>query len=261
MNSADFVTLNHILAEVTTTVNDEEFRNGLTKGWYVSRVQDALQELAFDTFFQKITIDLDVPQQSLQLDMPENIFNIREMYVYNGDGCCSPNNSQRVYWKRQFNNKNGNGNGYTAAVKDRGFNTGNDPFIPNGNYDYWNNMVGTTRTKYYANVSEGKIMFSSDCRGFSKVRIVANGAGTAIGDLPVIPKFLERAVNDYVEERFYNTMKARDRRAYAAAWSETYNKLNDPVNGSWKKARMRVASLDTWQKESLEEYISSMYHK
>lgn len=257
MNSFDFTSVNHILAEVTVTVNDEKFRNGLTKGWYVSRIQDALQELAFDTFFQKVTLDLDLPLDTLQLDFPENIFNIRELYVYNGDDCCSPTASQVVHWKRQFNNKNGQGNFYTARIKDRAFGNGNDPFLPNNGFESSGYWYGS---KYYANVAEGKIMFSSDCRGFTKVRIVANGAGCPIGDLPVVPKFFERAVNDYVEEKFFNTMKNRDR-SFAPRWSEAYNKLNDLRIGSWKKAQMRVSSMDSFEKESLEEYLSSMWHK
>lgn len=261
MEANSFVSLNHILAEVTVTVNDENFRKGLSKGWYVSRIQDALQELAFDTFFQKITIDLELPKETLQLEMPNNIFNIREMYVFNGDGCCMPNSSQIVHWKREFNNKNGKGNAYTARVKDRGFGNGDDPFVPSNNWGYWDSMIGITRNMYYANVSEGKIMFSSACRGFNNVRIVANGMGADIGEILIIPRFFERAINDFVEERFYNTMKGREPRLYTGLWQMAYNKLNDPRIGSWKKATMRISSMQTWEKQDLEEYISSMWHK
>jgi hypothetical protein len=56
-------------------------------------------------------------------------------------------------------------------------------------------------------------------------------------------------------------MKARDPRMYRPLWSDAYSKLNDLVNGSWNKARKRIKSMDSKQKDSMNEYISSMYHK
>ena len=85
--------------------------------------------------------------------------------------------------------------------------------------------------------------------------------GVENGDLPVIPRFFERAVVDYVEEKFYNAMKARDPRMYRPLWTDAYQKLNDLVNGSWNKAKKRIKAMDSKEKASMEEYISSMYHK
>jgi hypothetical protein len=85
--------------------------------------------------------------------------------------------------------------------------------------------------------------------------------GVENGDLPIIPRFFERAVVEYVEERFYNAMKARDPRIYRVLWSDAYARLNDPVNGGWNKARKRIKAMDSQEKESMEEYISSMFHK
>jgi hypothetical protein len=88
-----------------------------------------------------------------------------------------------------------------------------------------------------------------------------NGMGVPNGDLPIVPRFFERAVVDYVEEKFYNAMKSRDPRMYRPLWSDASLKLNDLTNGSWNKARKRIKAMDTREKESMEEYISSMYHK
>jgi hypothetical protein len=85
--------------------------------------------------------------------------------------------------------------------------------------------------------------------------------GTAIGDEPLIPRFFERVINDYIEERFYNAMKGRDSRRFRPLWSDAYNRLYDRRDGSWRKAEMRISSMDSAERESLEEYISSMYHK
>jgi hypothetical protein len=85
--------------------------------------------------------------------------------------------------------------------------------------------------------------------------------GVENGELPVIPRFFERAVVDYVEEKFYNAMKARDVRMYRPLWQDAFTKLNDIVNGSWNKAKKRIKAMDSKEKASMEEYISSMYHK
>ena len=256
MTSNDFVSVEHILADVTTTVNDAEFKNGFSKGWYVSRIQDAMQELSFDTYWQKIQQDVDMPQNCM-MEMPKNVFNIREIYLYNGE-ICNPLNSQVVYWKRLFNNTS-EGQGYTAKVKDDGSNSG-DIFQPNQR-SLSRGTNGWFGPKYYYNVMNGLLMLSQACTGFSYIRIIYNGMGVENGDMPIIPRFFERAVVDYVEERFYNAMKSRDPRKYRGLWNDSFQRLNDLRSGSWKKAKGRIKSMDTQEKESMEEYISSMYHK
>lgn len=256
MTSNDYVSIEHLLAEVTATVNDTDYKKGFPKGWYISRLQDAMQELSFDTFWLKVQQDVVMPE-NCQLEMPKNTFNIREIYLYNGS-LCNPQKTQMVYWKRLFNNT-ASGDGYTAQVKDDGSN-GSDIYQPNQRV-YTGNMQGFYGPKYYYNVLNGLVMFSRECKGYSFVRIVYNGMGVENGDLPVIPRFFERAVVDYVEEKFYNAMKARDVRMYRPLWTDAYQKLNDLVNGSWNKAKKRIKAMDSKEKASMEEYISSMYHK
>jgi len=210
MNANDFVSVNHILAESTQNLNDVDFRNGFSTGWFVSRIQDCLQELAFDTFYSTVTIDLDVPKESLGLELPKNIFNIREIHLYNGE-CCSPAASQVVHYKRLYNNQ-GKGEGYTARIKDMGEKAQADPFLPD--HFNFNSSFAYLGTKYFANVQNGLLMISSDCKEFDKIRIVANTMGVEVGDEPLIPRFFERAINDYIEEKYYNAMKSRDVRRY-----------------------------------------------
>lgn len=247
MDSNDFVSVNHILAEALVNVDDQQLRKGLTKGWFISRIQDALQELAFDTFYQKITNDYDFPQDKLALEMPKNAFNLREIYVYNGD-CCTPSNSAVVHWKRLYNNKGGSSSGYTSRVKSSESANGADPFLPR--------HQGADRY-LYASVQNGVIMFSSSCASYSRVRLVYNGMGVEIGEEPIIPRYFERYINDYIEERYYSAMKAREPRKYRILWQDAYNKLDREM----QKAKMRVSSMNTFEKESLEEYIGNIYAK
>ncbi len=41
----------------------------------------------------------------------------------------------------------------------------------------------------------------------------------------------------------------------------TNDSSNDLVNGSLNKAKKRIKAMDSKEKASMEEYISSMYHK
>jgi len=256
MNSNDFVSVEKIIAEVTQNVDDKSYKKGFVKGWFVSRIHDALQELAFDTFYLQITQDFELPS-NLQLDMPLDTFNVREIYLYHGER-CNPTSTQVVYHKRLFNNQF-SGDGYTAKVKDDGSNSG-DIFQPNQRVLSQNNQ-GFYGPKYYYNVQNGIVMFGKECQAFPFVRIIFNGMGGVDGTKPMIPRFFQRAIVDFVEERYYNAMKGRDPRKYRVLWADADNRLNNLRTGSWAKARKRISSMDTASKESFEEYMSSMYHK
>jgi hypothetical protein len=259
MNTNSFCTIEHILSEVTASLNDREYRSGFSKGWYISRIQDALQELSFDTFYQVVTRDYDFPTSTLQMEMPSNAFNLREIYGWNG-ACCSPQSSAIIYPKRLYNNKGGNGRGYTARVKKTGESIGNDPFHPN--YANDGNFRNYPDAKYFYNIQNGLIMFSSSCAGFLKVRLIFNGIGIDnVGDVPIIPRFFERAINDYVEERFYNAKKAEDPRKYRILWADAYGRLTDYVNGAWAKAIKRVKYMDKAEAEAYSDYLSNPLHK
>lgn len=257
MNSNDFLSFEHVLSEVTSVVNDAEYRSGVSKGWYISRIQDALQELAFDTFFDIVTRDFDFPTGNLALEMPTNCFNIREIYGWNGS-CCSPTTSAIIYIKRLYNNKGGDGRGYTAQVKKSGETIGTDPFQPN----YYNDGTfgNFPEAKFFCNIQEGKIMFSSSCQFFQKVRLVYNGMGGEIGDVPYIPRMFERAVNDYVKMMFYEKKMGEDERKYGRLYDRAKARYDD-WNGNWKKAEKRIKTMDQKTRSDYKEYLAAIYVK
>ena len=250
MDSNDFVSTNHILAEALVNVNDQDLRNGFTRGWFTSRIQDALQELAFDTFYEEITNDYDFPTDKLAIPMPKNAFNLREIYLYNST-CCSPTTSAKVHWKRLFNNNGGQSAGYTSKVTATGSDSTVDPIIPR--------HMGADK-HLVANLQNGMIMFSSSCSAYKRIRLVYNGMGGEIGEEPIIPRFFERFINDWVEEKYYSAMKAREPRKYRILWQDAYNKIHSN-GGSLMTAKMRISSMNTFEKESLEEYIGNIYAK
>lgn len=258
MNSNAYVSADHILAEVTATCNDKEFRNGLSRGWYISKIQDALQELAFDSFFDRVTVDYNYPTDTNSMDMPTESFNIREIYGWNGS-CCQPATSNIIWPKRLYNNKGGDGTGYTARVKRSGEAASNDPYMPN----YYNTPDTTNYpdAKYFYNVENHKMMFSPSCSAFAKIRIVFNGIGIRQkGEIPTIPRFFERAINDYVEERYYAVKKGEEPRLYRALWSDAYSKLQ-AFDGNWNKAIKRVKMMNSSEVEAYKEYLANPMHK
>ena len=100
-------------------------------------------------------------------------------------------------------------------------------------------------------------MFSSSCSSFQKIRLVYNGMGVEIGDEPIIPRFFERYINQYIEERFYSAMKARDPRKWRILWADASQMKEKEMS----KAKMRIASMNSFEKQSLEEYISNIVAK
>lgn len=267
MDTSDKISVNLLLADILSFVDDESTRgHGFNKGYYISGIQKAVEELAYDTFFDVQTEDILLKEENkknLAVEMPLNAFNIREMYLFNcccsSDdngvcGCCKPSSSVIVHWKRLYNNR-GKGSAYTAKRVDRGRDN-KDPFY-NSDGD-----IGTSTSPpnnlYYANVQNGLIMLSSNSTGYTHLRLVYNGTGGAIGDEPVIPRFLRNAIVDYVVERTLRALSAKDRVRWRVLWGDSYARLNDEKNGSWIKAERRIKTLDTWKRDTMREYTGRM---
>lgn len=250
MQSNEFVTPENILADVLPLVGDLDFRKGLTKGWYISQVQAAVERLALDTYFNVVTKDCTFPTRTLQDKLPSNCFNIREMYLWNGD-CCTPQSSVIVHYKRLYNNKPG-GADYTALRKDGNGGQEQDPF-----YQPWVqgfSLYNGDRNLHYANIQNGLIMFSSNCSSWSNYRIVYNGMGGEFGEQPIIPRILRDVVIDFVVERVYRAMAAREPRLYRVLQQDAFERLFNRQIGTWWEAMRRISSMDAWMKDAYAEY-------
>lgn len=256
MTVNDFTTAERIISIASKNVNDSEHKNGFSRGWYMSHIQQAMQDLAIESKIFKHHQHEEIPS-NLQVTVPKGVIDIREIYVYNGE-ICNPTSTQVVHWKRLFYNKP-SGEGYFARVKDDGSNP-DDIFLPNQSNLRRGNARNYRGTKYYYNVDNGVIMLSRDCASYPYIHVVYNGMGGEIGDKPVIPRIFERAIVDFLEERYYNAMKGRNPRTFRVLWGDAQDRLDSP-RGAWNKAIRRVKGMDRHQQESMNEYISSMYHK
>ncbi len=258
MNSSkeNYVSVNEILADVLVSVDDEAFKDH-SKGFYVSQVQQALQELSFDTYFDERTEDFDVPS-NLRLEMPKGAFNIKQIYLFNGTK-CNIAKSQIVYHKRNYFT---GGVGYVA--KDKWNNR--DPFYDSRSFHGRNRRaVGDSDSAindlYFYNIQNGMMMFSSSISRFEKIMVVYNGISTDIGEVPIIPTFFREAVKSWVLDVAYKIKMARavaDLGKWQALWSMNNNLLRKPFTGYWDLALYRAKNIDSKEREDINVYIGRL---
>lgn len=243
-SSESYISHNLIIADASMKSGDPEFKHN-PRGFYVSLVQEALQELSFDTFFLVKSKTFDIEDGCLKFTMPEGLFNPRETYVHNGTD-CNPIGRRNVYWKRNYFNK---------LSKNNGTNDG-DPFMPKGG--------GISVNTFYCGIRNGVIELSPNCKGFKKFTLVANGLLCNVGDTPTIPMFFRQAVTDYVVVEALSTRiaNANDDPKKLQAWQIIMNrfeqKLKTPYTGSWETAQYRVKTMDKKSREDMNEYHSRL---
>lgn len=234
------VKIGDIVAEVKLNLGDDE---GVlfTPGWYVARVQGALRELSFDGVFFHQEKDIDL--KDLTFEVPENCWDIEELYVYNTDNECNITEIHEVYWKDHFK-PNKRGNGYTAYTTNRVIRQGSDILNPN--------PIINESGIYYFNESDGYIFLSSTCSNFSKAKVIYKGVFTPLGETPLVPEQLVEGVVSYVTEKGLKVLKARDLK-YRALWNDEYTTLYGR-GGLWDKTVRRARRVDRKKIKDLLQY-------
>jgi len=236
-SNSNMISVEEVLSDVLRNVDDEAMQK-FSKGYYVSLIRRSLEKLAVQLYHKKEIIYFDY---SDVLEIPKNCFNVREIYLFNGD-CCDITNAQNVWWKRDYK-----GNSANRVTKDT-----NDHFIKS--YSYSDNV-------YYYNEDAGRIYLSSACATFSRVMVVFNSTGTSEGNALVVPMRLRNVLIDLVTLECFKKLKARlgnpkEAQIYRQLYNDTYMNLYDKVSGSWWDALSFVNSMDTHSRQSLYEYIS-----
>jgi len=248
MTSSDFVSANEILTAVGYIVNDSDFKKGIPRGYYLSLVNKALEELAVDSLYHLITKDYPIDKVKLHAEKPKGLLNLREVYLFNGE-CCTPELSVIVHLKRLYNNGSG-GSNYTAKRKENGQ---YDPFFAPYDLSGASHYHGV----YFANEYETHLELSRNCREWQFIRFVYNGYQNAVGDEPIIPRDFRNAITDYVKVEILEIFKNRDV-SYRTLWADAKNDLEGMgrKKGSWKEACDRVKMMSTWKREEYREYFS-----
>lgn len=247
----DMVTVNQIKADVLIALNDEEEKH-FTSGFYTSQIQQALQELSFDTFMLKLYKDFEFPKDTLSLELPKGCFNIREIHVFNGDNCII--DKSNLVWIKD---------GYLTSGKDKGYTSRNkegntDPIINNYRSNFNNVRNETPTSVLFCSIQNGFMMFSNSCASYDKVRVEYTGLLCNIGETPLVPLVMREAVKLWVEEKCLRYLKSRNPRFYSPLWRDVWQILYAPFSGVWDMTKTRISSMDTKESNDLKEYFSKM---
>lgn len=253
-----FVSVNEILADVLKLTKDTDFRIN-SRGWYISQIRQALQELSFDTFFDERNEAIPIPHDR-RIPMPKGAFNLKQVFLFNGTKCNVGQNTPTVWYKQNYWS---GGNGYLA--RDKWDNNG-DPFYPSrtGHPQARNEVkLGSDSQLYYFGIQNGIIMLSESCSKYENIMVFYNGIGGEIDSTPVIPQFFRQAVKDYVTLNALDAIIADSTEpAMMNKWtflrSTVDNRMNKPYDGTWAKAEQRAKHTDKKIRQDYKEYMAKM---
>ena len=248
----DFVSAEEILADSLKIIGDKEMKIN-TYGWYKSQIQQALQELSFDTFFSDVYNTFEMPCD-LKMNQPKGSFNIRQVYAHNGSK-CDFGSASNVYFKRNIINSK-SGRDYLA--RDRWGNKG-DAFHLNRSHI----ESSPNSNVLFVGIQGGVLMFSQSCAKFTHVTLVYSGVHTDIGEVPVVPIFLRQAVkmkvaSEGLTARLADSIGSPEYNQILNLKNTIDAQLNHPYDGEWVKAERRSKTLDSKQREDIKMYFQRM---
>lgn len=252
MNTNTYITFDNAISEIAVLCGDSSFSKGLSRGWYRSRIADAIVEINLDTLYQDMVVDLAMPS-SLRLDLPEGMFNVKRVFVGSFDvqnGCCSRSGLKPVHWKKGFVN-NGDSENIAAKIKDH-----NDAIIPSAQA-----ISPSSSGMLFANEQNGLIMFGPTASSYTGVRLVGKGIGVEFGEDVPIPIFFKRYIVDYVCSMFFLIKMGEKEPGAATLYNTYFNRLESKVTGSRQRAKNRVTRSSGFKSESLKDYITGILHK
>lgn len=252
--NTSYISPEALLSRILPLLDDQRMEF-LPKGFYMQSIKDAFNDLALDTFFDERHESFPFPAGNLVMKLPEGAFNIKKVYIFNGEK-CDINTATKVWWKRNYYTR---GSGYVA---DDRWQNGNDPFYASHTTKNMadKSMIRQNRAPnqlYFYNIEGGNIMFSPSCLGFQKVMLNYHGLGvTTIDDIPLIPLIFRRAIEDFVCEFILRVRMAKDPSAgWRQLWAVYDKRLNQEFDGSWDKAKQLVKNMHQSQRDEMAEYL------
>ena len=241
--SNGYVSPDEIFSEVTMMIGDEPAKE-LSYGFYMGSMQKALSELAFDTYFDQRA--WSTPITDLTLEMPNGLWNIEQVFVFNGDD-CSASNMANVYQARGFTR-------YAKGTFKEQRGIMRDPLMESTTYHAGSLLFYNTLSPY--------IMLSDACAGYQNLMLRYRGMGCVIGEAPIIPAYLRQAVTDYCVFTALKVLKARGIAVAAGLLQDVKRDLyagNGPMDpGSWLAAKRRVQTVDIKAKNDYAKYMSHL---
>ena len=107
----NYCSIKDILADVLVLIDDEG-TDKLNEKFYYRQCRQVIDDLNFTTFFNEVYQDLDIPTNLIAL-IPKNLWNIKEIYVYNAEcqssscssssiGACAIEGAVKLYYKYNY---------------------------------------------------------------------------------------------------------------------------------------------------------------
>jgi hypothetical protein len=247
LDSSELIKPQEILADVLVLVGDEGYKLGLTPGFYNERVKQAVHnDLAIPMYVFEEEVDIKYDPVKLQVQLPADMFNPRQVYLHQGICCGGGNDFVILHWHKGLNNAPG-GAQYTAErTENQKYDPDYQP-IYQGVYNFYNNV-------YFANISNGVLMLSPNCSGYQYVKIVYNSMGGNYEDIPFVPRIFKNYV---LYKCAYDTclfLMSRDPQKYTLLRREMYNMLYDRSHGYFWEARYLAANVSTWKERETQNH-------
>lgn len=252
------ITANEVIADITSAIGDEDFM-WFSKGWYISRINDAINSLAMDTLYHRQTEDFfEWNDGTCRFDLNSNVINLKEIYLFSkscsDDVCsstcgCNQKAFTDVVWKRLHNNTN---NFETAKIHKNNRSVLNNREIATG----FNSQI------VFCNIQNGELMFSSNAENYSVLRLVYDGFPYDAGSVPTVPIQFKEFVSGYVQEKALRSIKNKDksrRTDWADIHAIVYTGTGSTVSLKLAAER-RAKSINTFQRESLKDNFGSFEH-
>ena len=258
----DLISPESILTDVLMYTRNERF-DKVTKGFLLSQMRKCLEELSYSTFFSEVNRSFPMPSNRI-LELPEKVFNIKQIYLYNGDK-CNIANATNVYWKRNYFHT-GAGYGVSRNKPDNN----SDAFYGGnglgGNLPYKQDITNdnsrtTSNSLFYYGYQQGNLYFSESCSKFSNILIKFNSIWEMDISKPCIPRQFRRVVVDWCVESTWRAMVPENPNVYRPMLADAQRALGFDENtftGSWYRAKNLVARMGSKQKEDLQEYLSRL---
>lgn len=257
MNTGYYVTPESLIFNASVFAGDTKHEY-IPKGVFMAWIRDAFVELNMQTHFQEQRKNVPFDSKTLTIQMPEDCFDIRNIYMFNGTE-CDFDVTKKVYWKRNYFT---NGDGYVANDK---WANGQDPIFTSHSSvhlkDKDTDMLQGPNGILFYNLQLGNIMFSSNCRSAgTMVHIHYSGTGSEAMDAPIIPIFYKNAIEDYIIEaglRMRMAMDPMNAKSFAYM-QQLYEKRLDKegVRGSWHSAKILSRTMSTSQRNDLNNWLS-----
>ena len=70
MDINTYISTDELLHDILKAVDDEDLKKGFEHGWFMSQIQQAIEEIGFDSFYKIVTSDLPFDNEKLSVDLP-----------------------------------------------------------------------------------------------------------------------------------------------------------------------------------------------